>query len=147
MVLEDDAKNVIGDPSKRSHTELGDPGTGPPNARGLNPWSATSGMRWFERYLRVGGWSSCYRSVQRLLDHLSRKTRSESSRRRYLETLAALCKREGKDPDQMVRLSKGEVEDAVQTYLDVLNVLFKAHAKSLSGTHGSFQTQSGSPSR
>ncbi len=45
-------------------------------------------MRWFEGYLKVDGWSSGCRSVQRLLDHLARKTKSESSRRHHLEIVA-----------------------------------------------------------
>jgi len=75
-------------------------------------------VRWFEGYLKVDGWSSGCRSVQRLLDHLARKTKSESSRRHYLETVASLCRKEAKEPDQIVALAKGEVEDAVQAYLD-----------------------------
>jgi hypothetical protein len=75
-------------------------------------------VRWFEGYLKVDGWTSGCRSVQRLLDHLARKTKSESSRRHYLETVASLCRREGREPDQIVGLAKGEIEDAVQAYLD-----------------------------
>ena len=46
--------------------------------------------RWFDGYLRVSGWDSEYQSVQQLLDHLSRRTKSESSRIQYLQTLATL---------------------------------------------------------
>jgi hypothetical protein len=49
--------------------------------------------RWFDGYLRANGWESEYRSVQRLLDHLSRRTKSESSRIQYLQTNATLCRR------------------------------------------------------
>ena len=58
------------------------------------------------------------RTVQRLLNHLARKTGSESSRRSYLDTLARLCRREGKGPSELARLRKSEAEDAVQSYLD-----------------------------
>jgi len=56
--------------------------------------------------------------VQRLLDHLSRRTKSESSRIQYLQTLAMLCGRENKDPERLIRMSRHEAEDAVQSYLD-----------------------------
>jgi hypothetical protein len=42
-------------------------------------------MREFELYLKVDGWKSDYKSVQRLLDSLNRKTSSELSRGHYLE--------------------------------------------------------------
>jgi len=74
--------------------------------------------RWFEDALKVRGWQSEDKSVQRLLDHLARKTGSESSRRNYLETLARLCKKEGKAPRELAGLRKAEAEDAVQSYLD-----------------------------
>ena len=76
--------------------------------------------RWYERELKVKGWESEDRTVQRLLDHLARKTGSESSRRSYLDTLARLCRREGKTPSELVRLRKSEAEDAVQSYLDTM---------------------------
>ncbi|MDG6926683.1 MAG: hypothetical protein JRN09_09035 [Nitrososphaerota archaeon] len=76
--------------------------------------------RWFDGYLRVEGWDSGYVSVQRLLDHLSRRTKSESSRIQYLQTLATLCRREDRTPDQLVRLTRHEAEDAVQSYLDTM---------------------------
>jgi hypothetical protein len=60
--------------------------------------------RWFDGHLRVRGWDSEYASAQKLLDHLSRRTKSESSRVQYLQTLATLCRRENKTPDQLVRL-------------------------------------------
>jgi len=55
--------------------------------------------RWFDGYLRANGWESEYQSVQKLLDHLSRRTKSESRRMQYLETVATLCRREGRTPD------------------------------------------------
>ena len=54
--------------------------------------------RWFDGYLKVEGRESEYQSVQRLLDHLSRRTQSESSRIQYLQTVGTLCRREGKNP-------------------------------------------------
>jgi hypothetical protein len=91
------------------------PPRSPPNKS--EPDRGTDG-RWFEGYLRVRGWDSEYRSVQKLLDHLSRRTKSESSRVQYLNTLSVVCRRERRTPDQMVRLPRREVEDVVQAYLD-----------------------------
>ena len=51
--------------------------------------------------LKVRGWGSEERTVQRLLDHLAR-----------------LCRREGKGPSELARLRESEEEDAVQSYLD-----------------------------
>ena len=45
--------------------------------------------RWFDGCLRVEGWESEYQCVQRLLD-MSRRTKSESSRIQYLQTIATL---------------------------------------------------------
>ena len=56
--------------------------------------------------------------MQRLLDHLSRRTKSESSRIQYLNTVATLCRREGRTPEQIVRLTTQKAEDSVQSYLD-----------------------------
>jgi len=74
--------------------------------------------RWFDGYLKVEGWESEYQSVQRLLDHLSRRTQSGSSRIQYLQTVGTLCRREGKNPNQLVRMSRHEAEDIVQSYFD-----------------------------
>jgi integrase len=75
-------------------------------------------MKSFEPILKVEGWSSEYKSVQRLLGHLGRKTKSESSRRHYLESLSSLCKSNSKSPDELVSLSKEDAQDAVQSFLD-----------------------------
>jgi len=77
--------------------------------------------RWFDGYFRVEGWESEYQSVQKVLDHLSRRTKSESSRIQYLQTIAKLCRREGKSPQEMVALSQEEAEDRVQSYLDYMS--------------------------
>ncbi|MDV3293384.1 MAG: hypothetical protein LYZ70_03855 [Nitrososphaerales archaeon] len=60
-------------------------------------------MRWFEAFLRVEEWNSDCPSLQRLLDRLARKTRSEPSRRRYLGADAARS-REGKGPEEALLL-------------------------------------------
>jgi integrase len=75
-------------------------------------------MREFESYLKVTGWDSQFQSIQKLLDHLARKTKSESSRRHYLESVYALCKKQGMTSDQLVGLGKARAERAVQSLLD-----------------------------
>ena len=75
-------------------------------------------MRNFENFLKVSGWDSEFRSIQQLLDHLARKTKSESSRRHYLESVYALCKKQGKAPDELVAFGKAKAERAVQSLLD-----------------------------
>jgi hypothetical protein len=65
--------------------------------RKSEPDRGTDG-RWFDGYLHVKGWESEYRSVQKLLDHLSWRTQSESSRIQYLQAVATLCRRERRAP-------------------------------------------------
>jgi integrase len=75
-------------------------------------------MRNFENFLKVSGWDSEFRSIQNLLNHLARKTKSESSRRHYLESVYTLCRKEGKTPDELVEVGKAKAERAVQSLLD-----------------------------
>ncbi len=81
-------------------------------------------LREFERYLQVpareGGkaWESDYECVQNLLDHLARFTRSESSRRKYLNLVKNFCQWSGYDPNDLVHLPKGEVDHLVQGFVD-----------------------------
>lgn len=71
--------------------------------------------------LKVSGWSSGYASVNLLLKHLLRKSRSEASKRTYLRRLSSFCVYAGKNPDELVRLPKGEIERLVQAYADGFN--------------------------
>lgn len=64
------------------------------------------------------GWSSESPAVDRLLKRLTRKTRSESSRRNYLMYLALLCEQQHTTPDEIVKWSKKQVEEAVQSFGD-----------------------------
>ncbi len=106
---------------RASDNRLDEPPGGSSNTP-LSKASPNKGMkgRWFDGYLRVRGWDSEYPSVQRMLDHLSRRTKSESSRIQYLQTLATLCRKEERTPDQLTRLSRQEAEDAVQSFLDTM---------------------------
>lgn len=72
-------------------------------------------------FLKVNGWSSEYKSVDALLKHLSRKSGSEASRRTYLQRLYPFCLYVRKDPDELVRLLKGDIEGLVQDYADGFN--------------------------
>jgi hypothetical protein len=63
-------------------------------------------------------WRSKLRSVQKLLDHLWRYTRSESSREKYLRTLLQFSKWSGLGPEELVRLPKGEAGLLVQEFAD-----------------------------
>jgi hypothetical protein len=88
--------------------------------------SSTLPLRGFERYFgmksREGSeaWTSIYPSVQRLLNHLSRYTKSESSREKYLNLLRMFCEWSGYDPNFLVKMQKGRVEALVQSFADRL---------------------------
>lgn len=75
----------------------------------------------FLEYLRVNGWTSGYASVNVLLRHLYRKSKSEASRRAYLRQVCSFCISIGLTPDEIVRLPKTEVERLVQEYADGYN--------------------------
>jgi len=83
-------------------------------------------LRSFEEYFGIGAregpgaWRSGYASVQKLLGHLRRYTRSESSREVYLNVLRRFCEWSGRGPDELARLPKESVEDLVQGYADGL---------------------------
>jgi len=81
-------------------------------------------LRGFERYFGIEAregpeaWRSSFASVQMLLDHLSRYSRSEASRESYLNMLRRFCQRTGYDPDGLTQLHKNEVERLIQDYAD-----------------------------
>lgn len=72
-------------------------------------------------FLRVSGWKSGYVSVDLLLKHLSRKCRSEASRKAYLNRLYLLCVQTKMTPDQLISLSKKRIERLVQDHVDMYN--------------------------
>lgn len=72
-------------------------------------------------FLRVNGWKSEYISVDSLLRHLSRKCKSEASRRAYLSRLYSFCLYSEMDPDRLVALPKEVIEKRVQDYADQFN--------------------------
>jgi integrase len=82
------------------------------------------GLRQFERFFEISSregseaWKSKYKSVQNLMDHLSRFGKSESSKEVYLNQLRRLCEWLKLDPDQLVDLPKHKVEMSVQRFVD-----------------------------
>ena len=75
----------------------------------------------FEVELGVVGWRSSYASVQRLLDHLKRRSRSEASRVKYLQELHRFMRYVGaKSPDELVSMPKERVEELLQSFVDEL---------------------------
>lgn len=72
-------------------------------------------------YLKVYGWRSEYESVDLLLRHLSRKCRSEASKKAYLHRLYSFCNYAGMSPDELAKLPKSHVEGLVQDYADNYN--------------------------
>ena len=83
-------------------------------------------LRGFELYFGITSpvgfeaWRSRYPSVQNLLDHLSRYSRSEASRRTYLNLLQLFCEKTGHNPDQLVTLSLDTINDLIQNHIDEL---------------------------
>jgi len=83
-------------------------------------------LRGFEKYFKIGAregpkaWRSYYASVQNLLNHLSRFTKSESSREKYLGSLRRFCLWFGSNPDELVRLPQVEIEASIQNFVDGL---------------------------
>ncbi len=76
-----------------------------------------------QKFLKLsrGEWSSGYESVSNLLNHLSRRSKSESARETYLRELKLFCTYVGMNPDDVIGLSKGEAEELVQEYVDTYN--------------------------
>ena len=79
------------------------------------------GQRGFSFSLQVNGWSSLHFSVDRLLRRLHRKSRSEATKRTYLNVIKRFCLHVGMSPDDLVQLDKERIEMLVQDYCDVFN--------------------------
>jgi len=75
----------------------------------------------FLKFLKVRGWKSEYASVNALLRHLWRKSRSEASRRAYLRQIYLFCSATGLTPDELIALPKEKIEGLVQDYVDYHN--------------------------
>ena len=83
--------------------------------------TATTNFPKYLTYLRVNDWTSDYNSVNLLLKHLSRKSRSEASRRAYLKQVYSLCVSTGLTPDELAKLPKSKIEKLVQEHADKYN--------------------------
>ena len=73
-----------------------------------------------ERFLQVSGWKSKFESVDKALRHYRRRVKSEKTRRNLLDSLNALCRFTGKNPDELVKLDVKEASEFVQAFLDDL---------------------------
>jgi integrase len=80
----------------------------------------TGGRLEHHKFLRVKGWRSSYRSVNNLLLHLMRKSKSEGSKRLYLWHLYKFCKYTSRKPNELVALRRNQVEKLAQEYADSL---------------------------
>jgi len=91
-------------------------------------------LRKFEIYFGIKardgseGWKSSYNSVQKLLNHLARYTRSEGSREKYLDLLRRFCEWSGYNPEELVHLPKEMVEDLIQNFADELAAMDRSKA-------------------
>lgn len=72
-------------------------------------------------FLMVDGWKSEYISVDLLLRHLSRKSKSEASRRAYLSRLYSFCVYTRINPDRLIAMPKETIEEQLQDYADQFN--------------------------
>ena len=68
--------------------------------------------------MKVVGWKSDYRSVQKLLNHLGRRTKSEGSKESYLSWLYRFCKKVGKNPDEVVGMKPVWLRENTQEFVD-----------------------------
>jgi site-specific recombinase XerD len=77
-------------------------------------------QRPYHKFLKVQGWTSKYPSVNKLLLHLMRKSRSEATRRLYLWHLFKFCEFTRKKPSELVTLRRNIAERLAQNYADSL---------------------------
>ncbi|MBO8182858.1 MAG: tyrosine-type recombinase/integrase [Archaeoglobus sp.] len=91
-------------------------------------------LRRFEVYFGIKardgaeGWKSSYESVQKLLNHLARYTRSDGSREKYLDLLRRFCEWSGYNPNELSQLPKEKVESLIQSFADELAAMDRSKA-------------------
>lgn len=85
-----------------------------------DPRIATDKQPAHHKFLRVKDWRSNYRSVNNLLLHLMRKSKSEGSKKLYLWHLFKFCQYTSRKPNELVALRRSQVEKLVQKYADSL---------------------------
>jgi len=74
----------------------------------------------WEDFLQINGWKSNFQSVNRLLRHYQRKTRSEHTRANACQTVKALSEFADKGPEDFVTLSPSKASSLVQDFVDSL---------------------------
>lgn len=85
-----------------------------------NKLRKTVSWKSYQAFLKVNGWQSEYRSIHNLLRHLARKSRSEASKRNYLQIVHRFCKYYNVEPDCLIKFKKKRIEKLVQDYCDNL---------------------------
>lgn len=73
-----------------------------------------------ESFFKLHGWSSQYKSLDKVLRHYRRRLGSEKTRENLLNFLKGLCVFSGRNPDELVALGVSEASEVVQAYLDSL---------------------------
>lgn len=64
------------------------------------------------------GWNSEYHSIDILLQHLSRRSKSISTRKNFLQHLHSFCRHYTLLPDELISLDKSDIEFLVQSFCD-----------------------------
>jgi integrase len=97
-------------------------------------------MTEWEEFLGINGWESQYPSVQRFLDHLARRTKSDATKLNYCHYMFKLCKSLNiSSPEDLVTMQKEEVKIQIERFLD--NMLRKGRSKySVRNAKGCFIT-------
>jgi integrase len=107
-------------------------GTSSSRLRGVSEFGdrPTRGGRVLDQYrfLRVEGWNSRLLCVNNLLLRLSRKSKSEGTRKVYLWHLYKFCRFAAKTPAQLVRMRRNDVEHLVQQYADSFSGTSRAYS-------------------
>ncbi|MFC1505718.1 tyrosine-type recombinase/integrase [Thermoproteota archaeon] len=80
------------------------------------------------RFLQVEGWQSHYQSVNNLLMHLSRKSRSEGTKKVYLWHLYKFCLFTERSPAQLIKMKRDVIEKTVQRYADSFSNVSRSYS-------------------
>jgi len=75
--------------------------------------------------LKVGGWTSSYKSIQKFLDRLKKDKLNDEQAKGCLDSIFMLCQSTGQNPDEIVARGKSrwaETTDALEAYLKRQNV-------------------------
>jgi integrase len=78
----------------------------------------TKGTRQYEEYFKCDGWKSEYKSIQKILNHLARRIKSEGTRDCYLIWIWRYCKFVDKDPDEVMKQKPAWLKETIQNFVD-----------------------------